>query len=188
MLAIPPFFWEPGFTPLIKWWISQPAILVYWSVTFWKVVDGWKTKVSPPRKNPMVDRTVTRDQVFPNHGQREILQQVGCEATCWKLERLVGYTRNTEYIYIHIFLVVAQIFIYLYMIPVRGSLPHPPPPHMVWSQNLRFAAFRMKTLYLQCFLHGGLLARSANLQIRWNFATNLPKTCYLQCFGFDIVE
>ena len=28
---------------------------------------------------------------------------------------------------------------------------HPPPPHMVWSQNLRFAAFRMKTLYLQCF-------------------------------------
>ena len=51
-----------------------------------------------------------------------------------------------------------------YMIPVRGSLP-PPPPHMVWSQNLRFAAFRMKTLYLQCFLHGGLLARSANLQI-----------------------
>ena len=26
-----------------------------------------------------------------------------------------------------------------------------PPPHMVWSQNLRFAAFRMKTLYLQCF-------------------------------------
>ena len=40
-----------------------------------------------------------------------------------------------------------------YMIPVRGSLP-PPPPHMVWSQNLRFAAFRMKT-YLQCFLHGG---------------------------------
>ena len=75
-----------------------------------------------------------------------------------------------------------------YMIPVRGSLPPPPPPHMVWSQNLRFAAFRMKTLYLQCFLHGALLARSANLQIRWIFATNLPKTCYLQCFGFDIVE
>ena len=74
-----------------------------------------------------------------------------------------------------------------YMIPVRGSLP-PPPPHMVWSQNLRFAAFRMKTLYLQCFLHGGLLVRSATLQIRWIFATNLPKTCYLQCFGFDIVE
>ena len=74
-----------------------------------------------------------------------------------------------------------------YMFPVRGSLP-PPPPHMVWSQNLRFAAFRMKTLYLQCFLHGGLLARSANPQIPWIFATNLPKTCYLQCFGFDIVE
>ena len=66
---------------------------------------------------------------------------------------------------------------------------HPtPPPHMVWSQNLRVAAFRMKTLHLQCFLHGGLLARSANLQIPWIFATNLPKTCYLQCFGFDIVE
>ena len=64
----------------------------------------------------------------------------------------------------------------------------PPPPHMVWSQNLRFAAFRMKTLYLQCFLHGGLRVRSATLQIRWIFATNLPKTCYLQCFGFDIVE
>ena len=64
----------------------------------------------------------------------------------------------------------------------------PPPPHMVWSKNLRFAAFRMKTLYLQCFLHGGLLARSATLQIRWIFATSLPKTCYLQCFGFDIVE
>ena len=66
--------------------------------------------------------------------------------------------------------------------------PPPPPPHMVWSQNLRFAAFRMKTLDLQCFLHGGLLVRSATLQIRWIFATNLPKTCYLQCFGFDIVE
>ena len=63
-----------------------------------------------------------------------------------------------------------------------------PPPHMVWSQNLRFAAFRMKTLYLQCFLHGGLLVRSATLQIRWIFETNLPKTCYLQRFGFDIVE
>ena len=78
--------------------------------------------------------------------------------------------------------------IYLYMIPVRGSLPPPPPPNMVWSQNLRFAAFRMKTLYLQCFLHGGLLVRPATLQILWIFATNLPKTCYLQCFGFDIVE
>ena len=42
----------------------------------------------------------------------------------------------------------------------------PPPPPMVWSQNLRFAAFCMKTWYLQCFLHGGWLARSANLQIR----------------------
>ena len=41
----------------------------------------------------------------------------------------------------------------------------PPPPPMVWSQNLRFAAFCMKTWYLQCFLHGGWLARSANLQI-----------------------
>ena len=81
-----------------------------------------------------------------------------------------------------------HIYIYIYMIPVRGSLPPPPPPHMVWSQNLRFAAFHMKTLYLQCFLHGGLLVRSATLQIRWIFATNLPKTCYLQCFGFDIVE
>ena len=37
---------------------------------------------------------------------------------------------------------------------------------MVWSQNLRFAAFCMKTWYLQCFLHGAWLARSANLQIR----------------------
>ena len=40
------------------------------------------------------------------------------------------------------------------------------PPPMVWSQNLRFAAFCMKTWYLQCFLHGGWLERSANLQIR----------------------
>ena len=70
----------------------------------------------------------------------------------------------------------------------RFAVRYHPPPHMVWSQNLRFAAFRMKTLYLQCFLHGGLLVRSATLQIRWIFATNLPKTCYLQCFGFDIVE
>ena len=69
----------------------------------------------------------------------------------------------------------------------RFATTPPPPPHMVWSQNLRFGAFRMKTLYLQCFLHGGLLVRSATLQIRWIFATNLPKTCYLQCFGFDIV-
>ena len=80
-------------------------------------------------------------------------------------------------------------FIYIYIYdPGSRFATTPPPPHMVWSQNLRFAAFRMKTLYLQCFLHGGLLARSATLQIRWIFATNLPKTCYLQCFGFDIVE
>ena len=49
---------------------------------------------------------------------------------------------------------------YLYMIPVRRSLP--PPPPMVWSQNLRFAAFCIKTWYLQCSLHGGWLAPSAN--------------------------
>ena len=79
--------------------------------------------------------------------------------------------------------------IYIYIPYDPGSrFATTPPPHMVWSQNLRFAAFRMKTLYLQCFLHGGLLVRSTTLQIRWIFATNLPKTCYLQCFGFDIVE
>ena len=94
------------------------------------------------------------------------------------------------WIHTHVFIWIGNIgdMMYIYMIPVRGSLPPPPPPHMVWSQNLRFAAFRMKTLYLQCFLHGGLLVRSATLQSRWIFATNLPKTCYLQCFGFDIVE
>ena len=75
-------------------------------------------------------------------------------------------------------------FAYPYMIPVRGSLP---PPHgMVPKPAL--AAFRMKTRNLQCFLHGGWLARSANLQIRRISATCLPQTCYLQCFGFDIVE
>ena len=47
----------------------------------------------------------------------------------------------------------------------RFATTPPPPPPMVWSQNLRFAAFCMKTWYLQCFLHGGWLARSANLQI-----------------------
>ena len=45
---------------------------------------------------------------------------------------------------------------------------HPPPPPMVWSQNLRFATFCMKTWFLQCFLHGGWLTRSANLEIRRN--------------------
>ena len=39
----------------------------------------------------------------------------------------------------------------------RCSLP--PPPPMDWSQK------PMKTWYLQCFLHGGWLARCANLQI-----------------------
>ena len=78
------------------------------------------------------------------------------------------------------------IYIYIYMGPARAR--RPPPPPMVWSQNLRFAAFRMKTLNLQCFLHGGWLARSANLQIRRISATSLPQTCSLQCFGFDIVE
>ena len=96
-----------------------------------------------------------------------------------KFQKRLGI--NPVHVYVH-------NHIYIYMIPVRGSLPPPPPPHMVWSQNLRFAAFRMKTLYLQCFLHGGLLVRSATRQIRWIFATNLPKTCYLQCFGLDIVE
>ena len=80
------------------------------------------------------------------------------------------------------------VCIYIYIYDPGSRFATTLPPHMVWPQNLRFAAFRMKTLYLQCFLHGGLLARSANLQIRWIFATNLPKTCYLQCFGFDIVE
>ena len=61
-------------------------------------------------------------------------------------------------------------------------------PPMVRSQNLRFGGFRMKTRNLQCFLHDGWLVRSANLQIRRFSATSLPKTCYLQCFGFDIVE
>ena len=77
-----------------------------------------------------------------------------------------------------------SIYIYIY---IYGTGPGPagPPP---WSQNLRFAAFRMKTLNLQCFLHGGWLARSANLQIRRISATSLPQTCSLQCFGFDIVE
>ena len=37
------------------------------------------------------------------------------------------------------------------MIPVRGSLPPPPLPTLYGPKNLRFAAFRMKTLYLQCF-------------------------------------
>ena len=70
----------------------------------------------------------------------------------------------------------------VYMIPVRGSLPPPPPsPPMVWSQNLRFAAFRMKTWCLQCFLHGGWLARSANLQIRRN-SCNQPSENVLFAF------
>ena len=47
-----------------------------------------------------------------------------------------------------------------------ATTPPPPPPPRVWSQHLRFAAFCMKTRYLQCFLHGGWLARSANLQMR----------------------
>ena len=76
----------------------------------------------------------------------------------------------------------------VYMGPALGPPAPPHPPPMVWSQNLRFAAFRMKTLNLQCFLHGGWLARSANLQIRRISATSLPQTCSLQCFGFDIVE
>ena len=55
----------------------------------------------------------------------------------------------------------------------RFATTPPPPPPMVWSQNLRFAAFCMKTWYLQCFLHGGWLARSANLQI-YRISCNRP--------------
>ena len=102
---------EPGFTPLIKWWISQPAILVYRSVTFWKTLMVGRPKFSP-RKNPIVDRTVTSDQVFPNHGQSMILQQVGCEATCWKLERLVGYT--LYWIYTYFLGSCTNIYIYIH--------------------------------------------------------------------------
>ena len=64
-------------------------------------------------------------------------------------------------------IIVIYIHVYIYISSRFAVRYHPPPPPpMVWSQNLRFAAFCMKALYLQCFLHGGWLARSANLQIR----------------------
>ena len=58
------------------------------------------------------------------------------------------------------------IYIYIYDPGSRFATTPPPSPPMVWSQNLRFAAFCMKKWYLQCFLHGGWLARSAHLQMR----------------------
>ena len=78
------------------------------------------------------------------------------------------------YIYIHTFNNTV-----IYMGPALGP---PPPPPMVWSQNLRFAAFRMKTLNLQCFLHGGWLARSANLQIRNNFCNQPSANVFFAMF------
>ena len=54
-----------------------------------------------------------------------------------------------------------QVYIYIYIYDPGSRFATTPPPPMVWSQNLRFAAFCMKTRYLQ----GAWLARSANLQI-----------------------
>ena len=63
----------------------------------------------------------------------------------------------------------------------RFATTPPPSPPMVWSQNLRFAAFCMKALDLQCFLHGGWLARSANLQIHM-ISCNQPSDNVLFAF------
>ena len=54
---------------------------------------------------------------------------------------------------------------------LRSPVPYPPPP-MVWSQNLRFAAFWQENVVFT--------ELSANLQTCKISATNLPKPCYLQ--------
>ena len=96
-----------------------------------------------PAKNPAIFPSCRKGMNCPDHFLRGEWRQKGSRAKQYEWKQKA------------------------YMIPVRGSLPPPPPPPpMVWSQNLRFAAFCMKTWCLQCFLHGGWLARCANLQIR----------------------
>ena len=79
-------------------------------------------------------------------------------------------------IYTYIYIYMATIYIY-----DPGSRFATTPPHGMVPKPA-------KTRNLQCFLHGGWLARSAILQIRRISATSLQKTCYLQCFGCEIVE
>ena len=74
--------------------------------------------------------------------------------------------RHIRHFHICMHFQACMTYIYIYDPGSRFATTPPPPPPMVWSQNLRFAAFCMKALYLQCFLHGGWLALSANLQIR----------------------
>ena len=62
---------------------------------------------------------------------------------------------------------------------------HLPPWYGPKTCALQHSAWKRRVCSV--FLHGGWRARSANLQFRRISATSLPKTCYLQCFGFDIV-
>ncbi len=62
---------------------------------------------------------------------------------------------------------------------------HLPPWYGPKTCALQHSAWKRRICSV--FLHGGWRARSANLQFRRISATSLPKTCYLQCFGFDIV-
>ena len=109
---------------------------------------------------------------------------------CWFVPVVTCTKRVYEYvkISIHMSHMSICVHVHVYMFPVRGSLPPPPPPPHGMVPKPAFCSIPHENVVFGVFLHGGLLARSANLQIPWIFATNLPKTCYLQCFGFDIVE
>ena len=76
---------------------------------------------------------------------------------------------------------------YVYMIPVRGSLPPPPPPHGMVPKPA-FCSIPHENVVFAVFFAWWVAGAVRNPANSLDFATNLPKTCYLQCFGFDIVE
>ena len=62
-------------------------------------------------------------------------------------------------------------YIYIFIYDPGSRFAATPPPHMVWSQNLAFCSIPHENVCIcSVFCMVGLLARSANLQIRWIFA------------------
>ena len=70
----------------------------------------------------------------------------------------------------------------------RFAVRYPPPPPHGMVPKPAFCSIPHENVVFAVFFAWWVAGAVRNLQIRWIFATNLPKTCYLQCFGFDIVE